>query len=130
MRSPFPVTLLGIGALLVALAYALTFLSTGDAAPWPMAAGATLVLTGLGLLGAGPNAPRLRAAVLVACSCTFAGFALALAAAPPTIDGPLLLGLPRITALMLLACGAVPMLLLPIAYAWAFPREVQVSTDA
>ena len=93
-------------------------------APWLLAAGAMLVLTGLGLLGAGARSPRLSAAVLVCCACTFAGFAFALGATPPAADGPLLFGLPRVTALMLVLSGGVPLVLLPIAYAWAFPREV------
>lgn len=88
-----------------------------------------LVLTGLGLLGAGARSPRLSAAVLVCCACTFAGFAFALGATPPTADGPLLFGLPRVTSLMLLLSGAVPLVLLPIAYAWAFPREVSRETQ-
>lgn len=106
-------------------AYGLTFVGSHPLAPWLLAAGATLVLAGLGLLGAGARSPRLSAAVLVACGCTFAGFAFALAAAAPAADGPLLFGLPRVTMLMLLCTGAVPLVLLPIAYAWAFPHEVE-----
>lgn len=125
MRDSVPIAVLGAGALAVAGAYVLSFFGPSAIAPWLLAAGSTLVLSGLGLLGAGPQAPRLRAAVLLACACTFAGFAFALGAAPPAADGPLLFGLPRVTAVMLLATGAVPLLLLPIAYAWAFPREVK-----
>lgn len=125
MRDSVPIAVLGAGALAVAGAYALSFIGSSALAPWLLAAGSTLVLTGLGLLGAGPRAPRLRSAVLVACACTFGGFAFALAAAPPPADGPLLFGMPRVTAVMLLATGAVPLVLLPIAYAWAFAREVK-----
>ncbi len=106
-------------------AYGLSFFGAQPLAPWLLACGATLVLAGIGLLGAGARSPRLSAAVLVACACTFAGFAYALAAAAPLADGPLLFGLPRVTTLMLLCTGAVPLVLLPVAYAWAFPHEVE-----
>jgi hypothetical protein len=82
------------------------------------------VLTGLGLLGVGPRRPRLAGAVLTACACTFGGFALALLHAAPTADGPLWLGLPRATALLLVVTGAVPLVLLPLAYGLWFEREV------
>jgi hypothetical protein len=116
--------LIFVGALAVAGAYAATFAGTHAVAPWLLAAGGTLVLTGLGLLGVGPRRPRLAGAVLVACTFTFAGFAVALLHAPPTTDGPLWLGLPRATALMLAVTGAVPLVLLPVAYGLWFEREV------
>lgn len=125
MRQRLPIAVLGLGAIAVATAYGLAFGGVaGTLGPWCLAFGSVLVLTGLGLLGAGPRAPRLQAAVLVACAFTFGGFALGLVASAPTPDGPLLLGLPRTTALLLLFAGAVPLVLLPLAYAWAFPREV------
>lgn len=102
----------------------LVFAEVETAAPWLMAAGSTLVLTGLGLLGVGPRRPYLGAAVLIACACTFTGLAIGLAMTPPATDGPLLLGLPRVTALLLLFTGAVPLVLLPIAYGVLFRREV------
>lgn len=124
MHQRISVSLIAAGSLGVLAAYGLTFIGTSSAAPWLLACGATLVLAGIGLLGAGARSPRLAAAVLVACGCTFSGFAYALAALAPVADGPLLLGLPRVTMLMLLVSGAVPLVLLPLAYAWAFPREV------
>ena len=126
MRGSVSIAILGSGALAVAVAYGLMFIAPESAsAPWLLATGAVLVLTGLGLLGAGPRAPRLAAAVLVACACTLIGFAVALTLAPHAAGGPLLLGLPRATALMLLLTGGLPLVLLPLAYAWAFPREVE-----
>lgn len=124
MNQRVSISLVFIGALGVLGAYGLTFLGGSVAAPWLLAAGATLMLTGVGLLGAGAKAPRLSAAVIIACLSTFIGFACALWLAPPSTDGPLLFGLPLATAVMLLYVGAVPLILLPIAYAWAFPREV------
>lgn len=112
------------GALAVAAAYLLAFVGGHALAPWLLAAGAVLVLTGLGLLGAGAGRPRLAAAVLLCSACVFIGFAIGLLGAAPAADGPLLLGLPRTTTLLLICSGLVPLLLLPVAYAWAFPREV------
>lgn len=129
-RSFGPVTvtlsirLIFVGALAVATAYLATFAGPLALAPWMLAAGSTLILTGLGLLGVGPGRPRLTGAVLVACALTFAGFAVALLQSAPTADGPLWLGLPRATALMLVITGAVPLVLLPIAYGLWFDREV------
>ncbi len=124
MSERFSISLLTLGALLVALAYGLTFASATSIAPWLLAIGATLVLTGLGLLGAGARAPRLAAAVLAACALTFIGFATALLLQPHVLGGPLLFGLPRATALLLLLTGALPLVMLPIAYAMVFTREV------
>ncbi len=125
MPPAISLRVLSVGALAVLAAYAMSFLGPSDVAPWLLASGATLVLTGLGLLGAGERAPRLAAAVLVACAFTFAGFATALVQAPHAVDGPLLFGLPRATTLMLLLTGVVPLVLLPLAYAAVFRREVQ-----
>lgn len=124
MNQRTSVGLITLGSLGVLAAYALTFLGGSDGAPWLMAAGATLVLGGLGLLGAGPKAPRLASAVIVACFSTFVGLAFGLTLNAPVANGPLLFGLPLSTAVMLLYAGAVPLVVLPIVYAWAFPREV------
>lgn len=125
MRESVSIAVLTTGGLAVLAAYALSFGTASPMAPWLLAVGAVLVLTGLGLLGAGPRAPRLVAAVLVACASTLIGFSIALTLAPHGTGGPLLLGVPRATALMLLLTGAAPLVLLPLAYAWAFPREVE-----
>lgn len=128
MRPSVSISILSFGALLVLAAYGLSFAGASPLAPWLLAAGTTLVLTGLGLLGAGERAPRLAAAVLFACALTFTGFATALLLKPHEVGSPLLLGLPRATTLMLLLTGLVPLVMLPIAYAVLFKREVQ--TDA
>lgn len=125
MRPQVSISILTAGAVAVLGAYGLSFAGAAQAAPWLLAAGATLVLTGLGLLGAGEHAPRLAAAVLVACALTFTGFAVGLLSAPHSAGGALLFGLPRATALLLLLTGAVPLVMLPLAYAAAFRREVQ-----
>lgn len=124
MTSAISIRLIFVGALAVAGAYVATFAGAHAAGPWLLAAGGTLVLTGLGLLGVGPRRPRLAGAVLVACALTFGGFAVALLHTAPTVDGPLWLGLPRATALLLVITGAVPLVLLPVAYGIWFDREV------
>lgn len=124
VTSTLSIRLIFLGALAVAGAYLATFVGTTAPAPWMLAAGSTLILTGLGVLGVGPRRPRLTVAVLVACAFTFGGFALALLHVAPTTDGPLWLGLPRATALMLVVTGAVPLVLLPLAYGIWFEREV------
>lgn len=124
MHQRVSITLITLGSLGVLAAYALTFLGGSNAAPWLMAAGATLVLAGLGLLGAGPKALWLTSAVIVACLSTFMGLAFGLTLNAPVANGPLLFGLPLSTAVMLIYAGAVPLVVLPIVYAWAFPREV------
>lgn len=124
MRRSLPIALVFLGALLVLIAYGLVFADAPSPAQWVLAFGVVLVLTGFGLLGAGRDAPRLQAAVLVACALTFVGFAYALAQPTPVPGAALWLGLPPATTVLLILAGAVPMLLLPIAYAWAFPREV------
>lgn len=111
------------GALTVAGAYLAVFANVDAAGPWLLALGTTLLLAGLGVLGAGAGRPRLATVVVVACALTLAGFGSALLAAPPTADGPLWLGLPRATTLLLLLSGLGPLLLLPIAYALCFERE-------
>ena len=125
MHQRGPIHLVLAGAFVVAAAYGLTIADAGTSvAPWAMALGATLVLTGLGLLGVGPNRPRLAAAVLVACACTCMGFVAGLLLAPPTAYAALFLGLPVPTTILLLVSGLVPLVLLPIAYALAFHTEV------
>jgi hypothetical protein len=124
---PRAIWLLLVGLLLVAAAYALAFAGNAALAPWGLAVGAACVLAAMLWLGArrAGRLPRLLGiALAIAALATAGGFAWALLAPPPTADGPLLLGLPRTTALMLLIAGAVPLVVLPVAYAFAFDREV------
>jgi multisubunit Na+/H+ antiporter MnhC subunit len=124
---PRAIWLLIVGLLLVVGAYALAFAGNVRLAPWGLALGASCVLAAMLWLGArraGRLPPVLGQALLSAAVATAVGFTWALMQPAPTADGPLLLGIPRTTALMLLISGAVPMILLPIAYAFAFDREV------
>jgi len=124
---PRAIWLLTFGLLLVVSAYALALVGNTRLSPWGLALGAACVLASMLWLGArrAGRLPRtLGIALAVAGAATAAGFAWALFAPPPTAGGPLLLGLPRATAVMLVLAGVVPMVLLPIVYALAFEREV------
>lgn len=120
-RAPILVLLLGL--LLVVAAYAIAFDGGSPLAPWALALGATLVLAAMLWLGGrrrGRLSRKLAAGAVVAAVATFGGFAYALLAPPPVADGPLLLGLPRATTILLGVVGAVPLILLPLIYAAAF----------
>lgn len=125
--------LLVAGLLLVATGYAAVLFDVATAAgPWALAIGSAAVLTALLRLAArrAQRIPRmLHVATLVVFVATTAGFCLALAAPEAATDGPLLLGLPRITAILLLLVGLVPLIVLPIAYASAFDRDVLSAVD-
>lgn len=121
-------SLLIIGLLAVVVAYASTLLGVAlSLAPWWLASGSTAVLAAFALLGAarhGRPSPRLTAATLIVFASVAAGLLIPLALPAPDAATPLLLGLPRPTAILLLLVGLVPLVLLPIAYGWAFEREV------
>jgi len=130
--------LLIAGVLATAIAYAAVLTGVaGEAAPWLLALGAASTLAGIACLGAArartlgaaARGRTLGAAIGVAFAAVAAGLLLALAMPAPVADGPLLLGLPRVTALLLLLAGLVPLLLLPIAYAVAFDEEVISERD-
>jgi len=132
-----PITLLFAGLVIVAAGY-VAILLPGDGSTarelgaWALALGASLVLTGMLALAAARPAgtPRMmRAATWLTFLATFGGLAYALAAPAPVTDGPLLLGLPRVTAIMLLLTGLVPLIALPLAYAHAFDRDVLSRED-
>lgn len=124
--SRAPILVLVLGLLLLAGGYAMAFAGAPPLAPWALALGATLVLTAILWLGGRRRGrlPRaLAIATLVAALATFGGFAYALLAPAPLADGPLLLGLPRVTAILLLLVGAVPLIALPLLYAASFDDE-------
>jgi hypothetical protein len=123
---PRAIWMLLVGLLLIVSAYALA-LAEHALAPWGLALGAACVLAAMLWLGArrAGRLPRtLGVALTIAGVATASGFAWALLAPAPAAGGPLLLGLPRVTAVMLLLAGAVPLIVLPLAYALAFDREV------
>ena len=131
--------LLVAGLLLVAAGYVVVLLDTAVAfGPWGLALGSAAVLTALLRIsarraGSAPRAGRIpramHVATLVVFGATVAGFGVALVSPPATADGPLLLGLPRITAILLLLVGLVPLVVLPVVYASAFERDILSADD-
>lgn len=125
---------LTVSLVLVALGYAAALTGVSPSvAPWTLALGTAGVLGALLLLAARRGSRAMRRLATVAWVITVllaVGLGIALAAAPPTPDGPLLLGLPRSTAILLIVVGLVPLVLLPLAWAATFDREVMGDGDA
>lgn len=125
--------LLSFGTLGVAVAYGAVLIGVeSTATPWWLASGTTAVLAGLASLGAarhGRRTPILAAAITTSFVSVAAGFLIPLAMPAPDATMPLLLGLPRSTAILMLLVHAVPLVLLPLAYGVAFDREVLGDAD-
>jgi hypothetical protein len=100
---------------------------TSPLVPLVMALGTTAVLAGiaqLAIIRAGRETPALAGTVRWVFGGMAVGFVSVLLVPAPVAGGPLLFGLPRITAILLLLVGAMPLVVLPIAYARAFDAEV------
>ena len=127
------ITLLLVGLLAVGAAYGSVLLGVAaTAAPWWLASGTTAVLAGIAVLGAarrGRPTPVLTAAVVLSFVSVLVGLLLPLVLPAPHATSPLMLGLPRPTAILLLLVGLLPLLLLPLAYGYAFDREVLSDDD-
>lgn len=133
-RTPLaPIAVVLAGLLTVAAGYLAVLLAAAHTfGAWALALGASAVLSGmLALAAARPGGtPRaLRATVRLTFVATFGGLAYALGVPAPAPDGPLLLGLPRVTAVMLLVTGLIPLVVLPVAYALSFDRDVLTAED-
>jgi hypothetical protein len=123
------------GTLAIAAAYlaALVRPALPAWAPWAIALGAAAVPAGLFVLGAAKRG-RLSSALLVVFALVFIivagcfGLALALPAREGA-GGPLLLGLPLRTAIVLYGVGFLPLVLLPVAYALSFDSTVLREDD-
>jgi hypothetical protein len=126
--------LLVVSCILVALSYAAVFTGARDAwAPWALAIGANGVIMSLMAIGAVRRDTLPRSLVwtflglFVLCAGCFVA-ALALPAAEGT-NGPLLLGLPLRTAIVLYGIGVVPIFVLPLAYALTFESSTLSEGD-
>ncbi|MFM2140839.1 MAG: hypothetical protein RLZZ25_1104 [Gemmatimonadota bacterium] len=100
---------------------------TSPLVPILMALGTTAVLAGIAQLAAvrrGRSSPILTRTVRWVFGGMAIGFVGVLLMPAPIAGGPLLLGLPRLTAILLIVVGALPLVVLPIAYARAFETEV------
>jgi hypothetical protein len=131
------VRLLVLSILFVGVAYAGLFLSAPAPAPrWApllLALGANGVIMTLMAIGATrrDTMPRALAWTFVALFVLCAGaFVLALVLpAQEAANGPLLLGLPLRTALVLYGVGVVPIAVLPLAYALTFESSTLSADD-
>ncbi|MFM9012827.1 MAG: hypothetical protein ACKORK_04355 [Gemmatimonadota bacterium] len=105
---------------------------TSPLVPMAMAIGSTAVLAGiaqLAIVRRGRATPRLARAVRWVFGSMGCGFVGVLLMPAPVAGGPLLFGLPRVTAILLLVAGALPLLALPVAYARAFDDEVMPAPE-
>ncbi len=122
-----------VGLVGIVAAYVGVLLGVASpAVPMLMALGSTAVLAGLAQLASvrrGRALPVLTRTVRWVFGGMAAGFIAVLLLPPPVAGGPLLLGLPRATAILLLLVGAMPMVVLPIAYARAFDAEVMPAEE-
>lgn len=127
------IALLVLGSLVVLIAYLAVMLGVAvTAAPWWLASGTTAVLAGLASVGAarhGRSTPLLAATIIATFGSVAAGFMIPLAMPAPDASMPLLLGLPRPTAILALLVYAIPLVLMPVAYGVAFEREVLSDDD-
>lgn len=127
--------LLVLSCCLVALSYLMVMIGGAAArwAPWPLAVGANGVIMSLMALGAVRRdvLPRSLAwtfgGLYVLCAGAFVA-ALALPAREGA-GGPLLLGLPLRTALVLYGVGVLPIAVLPFAYALTFDSSTLSDAD-
>ena len=129
------VRLLAASCLLVAIAYAALFASSSAPAwaPFSLAIGANGVIMSLMAIGAVRHATMPRSLVW-----TFIGLfvlcagAFVVALVLPSHEGaggPLLLGLPLRTAIILYGVGVVPIAVLPFAYALTFESSTLSEED-
>lgn len=114
-----------LGAIAVGVAYASAWLPGGAPswASWMMVLGLAAMLPGTLLLGAvrqgRPSLVVLSTAVLLAAMLVI-GFGAALLLPPETAAGPLWLGLPRRAAIVIYGIGLLPILVLPLVFAYDF----------
>jgi hypothetical protein len=113
---------------LVALAYAAAFLPGGVPAwaPWSLLVGSVAGLASISILGAGSrgSAPdrRLLGLLTLTSLLLVGSIGAGLLLPPPDVESTLVGGLPPAAALMVYGAGLLPLLLVPLGYAWVFPR--------
>lgn len=119
-----PLGWLGVvgGLLAQVAAYIVAVTSGPDAAaiPWLAMIGIAATLSGTLVIGAlrdGRLSPNAALAAVVLLVVPLAAFATALLLPAESASGPLLFGLPRRAAIVLLGIGVLPLFILPFAYA-------------
>jgi hypothetical protein len=135
MATRVALLLIVSAVIAIAAAYGVTLAAPSEAtwAAPALAYGIGASIAGLFVLGASRNG-RLAPWIAVAFTGVFVvvtGVFWWVLTLPPAegAGGPLLVGLPRRTALVLLGVGGVPTVFLPLMYAWAFDREVLREED-
>jgi hypothetical protein len=102
-------------------------------APWGVAVGSAGALCAMMALGAsrrGRLHPFTAAAILVTFVIVAGGFGFALARpAAEGAGGPLWLGLPVRTAVIVYGVGLLPLLVLPLTYALTFDEQILTDDD-
>jgi hypothetical protein len=137
MTRTIAVSALVVATLMIAAAYASALLRAGGPAPWApwmFALGVPLAIVAIMVLGAA-RGRRGGVGRLIA-PMTFVGLALAigfgLALALPANEGPtstLVLGLPLRAAVILYGIGLMPIVVLPVAYAFTFETQTLNAAD-
>ena len=123
---------LAIAADLTAYASALAPGGAPRWAAWLFAAGTVGAMTAITALGARRGAAGigpLRWPLGITAALLLTGFGVALALPPVTATTPLVLGLPPAAAVMVYGVGLLPVLVLPIAYAWSFDTATLSADD-
>jgi hypothetical protein len=129
------VRLLALSCFLVAIAYAALFVSAAIPtwAPLSLAIGANGVIMSLMAIGAvrHDTMPRSLVWTFIGLFVLCAGAFVAALVMPPQegASGPLLLGLPLRTAIVLYGIGVVPIAILPLAYALTFDSSTLSEED-
>lgn len=135
MAQRSAVLLIVLATLLAAASYGATLLSGAPPvwAPWALALSIGLATTGFFIAGAirrGRIAPVLVLTFVVVLIVVTGSFWIALGLpAHEGAGGPLLLGLPLRTAIVLIGVGLLPMGVLPLIYAWSFDHGILSEED-
>ncbi len=137
-RTTAAIKLLALSVLLIAAGYTTAFFpAVQQAGAWIMAMGVVLnavAALGLGALRGGGHSAGSRSRALVVTlagtgAVLAAGFSIALSQGEISAATPLLGGLPRPTALLLIIVGLIPLFVLPLIYAFTFRTHVLTDAD-
>lgn len=133
--APGPLRLVLTATALIALGYLLAFAGErgAQAGTWLLAVGLSALMPATMALGVPRSGPRARV-VRTALWCTFAVLLAAFGAALtlPATEGPdsaLFLGFPPRAAIVIYGAGVLPLVALPLVYAWAFESPAGGAPD-
>jgi len=128
LTRSFSLFLLVLSLALVGGAYASAFLPDGWPAwaPWALLVGTVTSLLAISLVGTTPPGGQAPRRLLVALGGVFlllvGGVGAGLLLPAPGADSPLVGGLPPGAAFLVYGAGLLPLLVVPLTYAWVFPR--------